>query len=717
MAGRFACALLAALVSLASGASETCPCGAWIAYPGDYGIWWGNRTQARRLKWTNRMSPAWPLYAPYPCVTFTKTVPFLERPETVEIAADGSYTVGCSATRIREPGARLGRFTVPAGTNVTFYVRVFNDERPPALRVRGRLFASDATWRASWQSADDVAAETLAGSDDTPPGLAKLPVRNAEPVKTWRDARGRLFADFGRETYGYLKLRDVRGTGALKIVYAESLAEAEAEEFDVRDDYKTVLDSWELLPVDTAGKTEGEIRREYASGFRFVCVRPWEGSDVAVGSLAMDEERKPVKLRGAFRCDDGEVNRIWDVSARTLELTRREVMIEGIKRDHWIWSGDAVQNFLMEYYSAADYAGVKHTLWALRGKEPVLQHLNRIMDYSWYWFDAVAKYHLYTGDETFLRQVYPRLRSFIEWGIGRLDAHGRPHDRPGDWMFIDWAPSPLPNTGGVTAFEQMLFVRALESAASVAGTVGAAKDAAAWRARAAKLRAEVKPLFWNAEKGCLMHLLRDDGTWDPMVTRYPNMFGLFFGYFTPAEAESVVKNVILNDAVMKIQTPYMRFYELEALCSLGRQAEVLKEMKAYWGGMLKLGATSFWELYNPNEKGAEHYAMYGRDFGRSLCHAWGASPLYLLGRYYLGVEPTKPGYAEYAVKPSLGGLKRMEGKVPTPHGDIAVSVDGKTVRVKGVKGCVGTVAYGGVERTVHGDETVELTASSLDAAR
>ena len=36
----------------------------------------------------------------------------------------------------------------------------------------------------------------------------------------------------------------------------------------------------------------------------------------------------------------------------------------------------------------------------------------------------------------------------------------------------------------------------------------------------------------------------------------------------------------------------------------------MKEMKAYWGGMLKEGATSFWEKYNPEETGTQHLAMY-----------------------------------------------------------------------------------------------------------
>ena len=52
------------------------------------------------------------------------------------------------------------------------------------------------------------------------------------------------------------------------------------------------------------------------------------------------------------------------------------------------------------------------------------------------------------------------------------------------------------------------------------------------------------------------------------------------------------------------------FYE--ALCALGMQSDVLGEIRSYWGGMLELGATSFWELYNPDEKGDAHYARYGR---------------------------------------------------------------------------------------------------------
>ena len=119
---------------------------------------------------------------------------------------------------------------------------------------------------------------------------------------------------------------------------------------------------------------------------------------------------------------------------------------------------------------------------------------------------------------------------------------------------------------------------------------------------------------------------------------------------------------------------------------MGLQQQVTREMKNYWGGMLRCGATTFWEKYNPAEQGREHLAMYGRPYGKSLCHAWGASPLYLLGRYYLGVAPARPGYEEFCIRPSLGGLEWIEGTVPTPHGEISVYMDAHTLRVRATEG-------------------------------
>ena len=651
----------------------------WIWYPGDYGIWWGNEIQSQRLQWGGRLTPFWPLYEPHSRVLFRRAV-HLTADEPLEIGADGHATV-CwhSPSGYHEGSAILGKFTLPKDATA-IEIKIQNNDRPPSVWVKGPHLVSDSEWKVGWTTTwdtdDDLPADSSARFTDplTPPGLTRLPVERKNPVWSRETHGNGLLADFGEETYGYLRFKDIRGKGAVRVIYAES--ESEALAVDLANTKPGALDGWEMLMLEEGA----EMRRDIAHGFRFVHVIPVDG-EVSVGALAMDRETKGLPVRGSFRCSDAELNEIWDVSVRTLELTCREVFIEGIKRDHWVWSGDAVQSFLMNYYVFGDYDGCRDTLWTLRGKDPVKCHLNRIMDYTFYWFDAVEKYRLYSGDPYIARQVYPRMKTLLEFALGRLDAAGRPVDRPGDWMFIDWAPEPLHNTGGVTAFEQMLLVRALAATAALAKEVGAADDANAYLARAKKLRDEIVPRYWSEEKGGLLHLMKADGSLDEQLTRYPNMFGLFYGYFDEAKRARVVKDVLLNDNVLKIQTPYMRFYELESLCSLGMQETVTKEIKSYWGGMLKLGATSFWELYNPSEKGVAHYAMYGRRYGKSLCHAWGASPTYLLGKYYLGVTPTQPGFAAYEVKPNLGGLEWIEGDVPAPFGRIHVKFDKKSVSV------------------------------------
>jgi hypothetical protein len=64
----------------------------------------------------------------------------------------------------------------------------------------------------------------------------------------------------------------------------------------------------------------------------------------------------------------------------------------------------------------------------------------------------------------------------------------------------------------------------------------------------------------------------------------------------------------------------------------------------------------------------------------------------------LGVEPTKPGYAEYSVAPDLAGLDWAEGVVPTPCGPISVSVKNGVATATGPAGCVGVLRWNG--RTV-----------------
>jgi hypothetical protein len=64
------------------------------------------------------------------------------------------------------------------------------------------------------------------------------------------------------------------------------------------------------------------------------------------------------------------------------------------------------------------------------------------------------------------------------------------------------------------------------------------------------------------------------------------------------------------------------------------------------------------------------------------------------------VEPVKPGFEEYTVRPTLGGLEWMEGNVPTPFGTVYVKMDKASVTVKADGGC-GTLIVGRGENEKH----------------
>ena len=658
----------------------------WIWYPGDFEIWLGNKMQNRRTERNTFLPPFWKLDSHYPLIDFHKDFD-LPAAEEVQLFVEGKYNVKVDGKALSGNPSKL---MMPAGKH-RLSLKVFNQVSVPAIYVQGKTVVSDSSWLLTFEDkewidqsgkvSDQSGTKWLTAgywnfnSPNTPPSKMHLPTIAQSASKTTRNGNA-LFADFGKETFGFIKLHGLKGKGKVGIYYGESAEEAHSIDS---------CETFDILQINQPVKKDTVM--ELSKAFRYVNIQPDNG--ITIDSVSMLYEYAPVVDRGSFRCNDDQINKIYDVAKYTLHLNTREFFIDGIKRDRWIWSGDAYQSYLMNYYLFFDSPTVERTLAVLRGKDPVTSHINTIMDYTFYWFLGIYDYYQYTGNTKFIQQFYPRMKSLMDYVLSRRNKDGMVEGQAGDWVFIDWAEG-LSKQGAVS-FEQVLFARSLEAMAISAAIADDKEGAAKYQQLAADLKTKIFATYWNENKQALGHS-SVNGVPTDNVTRYANMFAIFFNYLSDAQKEGVEQHVLLNNSVPKITTPYMRFYELEALCALGEQSYVLKEMKDYWGGMLNLGATSFWEEYNPNQKGRELLAMYGRPYGKSLCHAWGASPIYLLGKYYLGVKPTSPGYATYLVEPKLGGLKWMEGKVPTPGGNISVYCNNKQIKVKAPDG-TGTLRF------------------------
>ena len=642
--------------------------------------------------------PFWKQDSHYVTVEFSKSFT-LEETETITIYSEGQFNFAIDG-RLQFPA---NTYTIPAGEH-KLNIKVWNQVTPPAIFIQGKTIVTDSSWLTTyedklWIDENGIAhgsgiyvpaASWRFDSPDTPPSSYQLERREVRPVSNDTITANSTLYDFGRETFGYLKVSGLQG--AICAYYGESREEA--------------LDRNHCETLDRLSSHVSCDIVATSKAFRYVYIEKEEGTSYA--DVLMDYEYAPHDQNhsGSFRCSDEKINKIWEVGAYTMDLTTREFFMDGIKRDRWTWSGDAIQSYLMNYYLRFDTECVKRTIRQLRGKDPVTAHVNTIMDYTFYWFKSVLDYYQYTGDVDFVREMWPRMVTLMDYVEGRLDANGMAEGQPDDWIFVDWVDFPM-HKRGTLCFEQILLMKAMETMAVCAQLLGIDKND--YHKKSEALREKINQTFWSSDEKAYYHAI-EDGQMNKQVTKFPNMFAILYGLSHEDQRRDIMQSVMLNPDVAPITTPYMRFYELEVLCMDGLHTQVLKEMRDYWGGMLREGATSFWEKYVPSETGIQHLAMYGRPYGKSLCHAWGASPVYLLGKYYLGVKPTQPGYKEYSVEPHLGDLEWMEGDVPTPHGMIHIYMDRKQIKIRATEGR-GTLILGSQQYTIDSNRELVVTLS------
>ena len=666
----------------------------WITYPGDFGIFAHKKLVVQRTERNQNVPPSlWRVDSPYGIVEFSKRIK-LDKPERASLQTDGRFYIRGIAREGTMYDFDPNDFELPAG-DYTIVVVVENFDGLPAIRFESPTYRSDKTWTVHSANFDRVAAEELQFTAvNMLPSQYALSVTPIEGNILEKKDSG-LLLDFGKQTFAFPVFHQLRGNGTVHVFYGESKEEALAGK---------VAETWDKFEVSAQQAYNDTLMTK---AFRYVHIQT--DGDVTFDHFSALYEYLPLSYRGSFESSDTLLNKIYDVSYYTLHLNTREVHLDGIKRDRWAWSGDAYQSNLMNFYTFFDEDVNKRTMWGLRGHEPQTRHLNTILDYTFYWLIGIYEHYLYTGDTEFIKQIYPRMKSTMEFCMSRLNKDGIAEGVRGDWVFIDWAP--IDKTGELS-FEQLLFIRSLEAFSVCASLVNDETSKNKYEKLYEQKRAQFDEIFWSDEHKAYLHH-RKEGKLTSTVTRYANMFAILYDMVDDDRKALIRDNVILNNNVLAITTPYMKFYELAALCEINEHEKVLDFVREYWGGMLRLGATSFWEAYDPTLPDDQHYAMYDRPFGKSLCHAWGANPVYLFGRYYLGVRPTKAGYQEYLIEPHLGGLEWMKGAVPTPMGDIKLHICKNKITVETPGSTGGTVRFRSKKKPKASNGMVQVVQGNL----
>lgn len=645
----------------------------WIWNYGDYELFHSNLVNCRRQQYEADVPPFWKLYDVERNVNF-----FFEK----EIKKDGYMKLylngkGCiMVDEIRYPSEE--KIKITKGYH-TFKISAFNFSGLPSAYIESDVLTTDENWytKNSDGKKIPVGFEKVYDSPTSDVEKFNFSYEKIQYVSRTNTEKGVLF-DFGKEIFGFLYIRNVNENAKLCVSYGESPEEA--------------LDTvWSVIREHVSGSESYKLRQR---AFRYIYI---EGDFNA--EVYAELEYLPLEVLGSFECNDKTINDIWNMCAYTMKLCAREVYIEGAKRDRWLWGGDAYQIFKFSKYLYFDKEIVRRSLIGLRGKEPFDQHINTITDYSLYWVISLWEYYMTYEDDEFIKFIYPKAVSLMSFCKDRTNEYGFIIAKGEDWLFIDWSEI---DKSGVVCAEQMLYYAALNCMYNLSLIVKEENEN--YKTQAKELKKQINEFFWNEECGAFIDNYESEHI---NVTRHANIFAVMYGIADQKQINSISENVLKNDSITKITTPYFEGYELDAMGQIENCEYIYDMICSYWKGMLDLGATTVYEEYDPKLSGIEHYAMYGDKFQKSLCHAWGASPIYLLGKYFLGVSETEAGYKSFTVKPYLGKFEFVKGTVPIKDGKVEVFLSKEKLSVKTDKNG-GTLIWNGNKYSLSSNEEFVL---------
>ncbi|GAA4777098.1 alpha-L-rhamnosidase-related protein [Microbacterium gilvum] len=542
----------------------------------------------------------------------------------------GAVDVGYDRNQ-RPPAARV-RFRAADGA----MVEAVSDDGGPACLVddgRGWLVEHEGAWV----------------EPDRRRGGGRPPHRDDEPVAVLRPAPlGDGLFDAGATV---LARPVIRAAAPPRVRVGESIAEARAE-------------SGHEARVEVVRRDDGTWTTRARVGLRYLVV---EGADEVV----LEANARSVERPGAFACSDDALTRVWAVAAYTTRVCAQRLDVDGLKRDRMPWGGDLALNLLSHAYALGDGEATRDTLDALGRPDG---YVNGIVDYSLWWVVSHAAHRLQFGDTVPLARRAADVAELLDGLSSDVDDDGvlrprRPTGFPGGPVLIDWGVEWTPDRDLCAL--QMLFAWAARAGAGLLALAGHPR-AAHWSGVAERAGAVLRTRGWDAGRGVWREHLEPGSGPSP----YPNLLAVLAGVHDdiPASVADAIASR-LDD----VRTPFMTGFALTALITAGRPGAAVARIREKWLPMLDLGATTFWEEFP--EEGRSPYEMYGRPFGKSLCHAWGAAPAALLPRAVLGIEPLEPGWSAARVAPALGDLVWGAAVVPTPLGDLVVHAERDIVTV------------------------------------
>lgn len=539
-----------------------------------------------------------------------------------------------------------------------------------ASDIRGvsYILPTRVLWSANSDNIDNIEALLINNS-----GQADLNGANLCRIRNSKDSICSFLLDFGREIEGGVEI--VTGMSRpstpikIRVRFGESVSEAMCEidgQNGATNDHALRDFTMELPWLGTIQSSN--------SGFRFVRIDILDDAE----ELQLKEVRAISRYRdipylGSFTCDNPRLNEIWRVGAHTVHINMQEYLWDGVKRDRLVWIGD-MHPEVMTINSVFGYNEVvPKSLDFIRDITPLPRWMNDISSYSIWWLLIQRDWYYYQGDINYLFEQRGYVEGLLEQLLECVDEDGKECLSGG--RFLDWPSSP--NQCAINAGLQSLLVKALAVGQELA-LIFKNGELAERCAKKRQLMVEYAPKL-VAELRSSGRLPYEAGS--KQGAALLSLAGLM-------DAKEANREYLSANGAHGFSTFY-GYYMVEAMAKAGDYQGAMDIISDYWGAMIDLGATTFWEDFNIEwienaapidellpEGRVDIHRTYGdycyKGYRHSLAHGWASGPTAWLSRHVLGVEVVEPGCKVVRVKANLGDLNYVKGTFPTPYGVIYI---------------------------------------------
>lgn len=504
------------------------------------------------------------------------------------------------------------------------------------------------------------------------------------------DASGRgaaLIADLGQDFTGYpeVEIECAEAGTLLALTFGEALIEDDRIRLDFKNPLYGFTDRYRLA----AGRNRvGSLLTERGGRYLQLVFHDLT-APVAIRRLAFREHRYPCTDRGAFHCSDALLDRIWAMCAETLKVCTTDVFTDCPWRERSFWVNDLVvenRTSLAAFGASALHKRAFRLAFSQQREDgwiPGVCPAPQVTTLKWvlpatdlFLFLMLHDYHLASGDLETPKTYLPQLEKILRAAETGRDADGMVFAPREAWHFYDWGFEFRDQCfrRQKESMFNFLYARALEIFMELAALTGYRCDRAEL---AAKRKAALKGV-WKRFLDPATGLLADDYTYYHFHENAPDTVGkvsnqlshalaLLYSEVPAANREKFIK--ALEDETVLMPDLYLQSFVLRAMHKAGRDAAALERIRKYWGRIVADGGRTVYE------NGIAKFGHELQECGHtgSLCHGFGTAPLEFLQTSVLGVEPLAPGFARFALDPRPADLEFAAGRVPTPHGEIAVA--------------------------------------------